>query len=81
MTTLLLHIPLLALTDGQNDRQRDKYTRCAWAGGTFSQLCCCDGFFCFWQEIGFGVTYVSRVQYSCGVVLVFWFRREIVFGV
>ncbi len=26
-------------------------------------------------------TYVSRVQYSCGVVLVFWFWREIVFGV
>ncbi len=26
-------------------------------------------------------TYVRRVQYSCGVVLVFWFWREIVFGV
>ncbi len=26
-------------------------------------------------------TYVHRVQYSCGVVLVFWFWREIVFGV
>ncbi len=26
-------------------------------------------------------TYVLKVQYSCGVVLVFWFRREIVFGV
>jgi hypothetical protein len=26
-------------------------------------------------------TYVLRVQYSCGVVLVFWFCREIVFGV
>jgi hypothetical protein len=25
------------------------------------------------------LTYVSRVQYSCGVVLVFWFWREIVF--
>ncbi len=25
--------------------------------------------------------YVLRVQYSCGVVLVFWFWREIVFGV
>jgi hypothetical protein len=33
--TLLLHIPLIALTDGQNDRQRNKYTRCAWAGGSF----------------------------------------------
>ncbi len=26
-------------------------------------------------------TYVPRVQYSCGVVLVFWFWRETVFGV
>ncbi len=26
-------------------------------------------------------TYVLRVPYSCGVVLVFWFWREIVFGV
>jgi hypothetical protein len=25
--------------------------------------------------------YVLRVQYSCGVVLVFWFWGEIVFGV
>ncbi len=35
INTLLLHIPFLALTDGQNDGQRDKYTRCTWAGGTF----------------------------------------------
>ncbi len=27
------------------------------------------------------LTYVSRVQYSCGVMLAFWFWREIVFGV
>ncbi len=26
-------------------------------------------------------TYVLRVQYSCGVVLVFWFWRETVLGV
>ncbi len=26
-------------------------------------------------------TYILRVQYSCGVVLVFWFWGEIVFGV
>jgi hypothetical protein len=26
-------------------------------------------------------TYVLRVQHSCGVVLVFWFQLEIVFGV
>ncbi len=27
------------------------------------------------------LTYISRVQYSCSVVLVFWFWREIVFGI
>jgi hypothetical protein len=27
------------------------------------------------------LTYVSRVQYSCGIVLVFWLWQEIVFGV
>jgi hypothetical protein len=26
-------------------------------------------------------TYILRVQYSCGVVLVFWFWQEIVFDV
>ncbi len=46
----------------------------------FFQLCCCVSVFWFWREIGFGVTYVLRVQYSCGVVLVFWFWQEIVFG-
>ncbi len=56
--TLLLHIPFLALTDGQNDRQRNKYTCCVWAGGTFFQLCCCVSFW-FWREIGFGFTYLQ----------------------
>ncbi len=44
----------------------------------FFQLCCCVSVFWFWWEISFGVTYVHRVQYSCGVRLVFWFWREIV---
>jgi hypothetical protein len=38
INTLLLYIPLLALTDGQNYGQRVKYTRCAWAGGTDSKF-------------------------------------------
>jgi hypothetical protein len=46
----------------------------------FFQLCCCVSVFWFWREIGFGVTYVLRVQYSCGIVLVFWFWQEIAFG-
>ncbi len=38
----------------------------------FLQLCCCVSFL-FRREIGFGLhtTYVLRVPYSCGVVLVF----------
>ena len=81
VNTLLLYIPLFTLTHRQNDRQRNEYTCCAWAGGTFFQLCCCVSFW-FWREIVLVLhTYVLRIQYSCGVVLVFWFWREVVFGV
>ncbi len=47
----------------------------------FFSSCVVVSVFGFWQEIGFGLTYVSRLQYSCGVVLVFWFWQEIVFGI
>jgi hypothetical protein len=46
----------------------------------FFQLCCCVSFLVL-GEIVFGVTFVLKLQNSCGVVLVFWFWREIVFGV
>ncbi len=49
-----------------------------WAGETFFPvvlLCCVS--FCFWWEIGFGLhTHVLRVQYSCGVVLVFFILEK-----
>ncbi len=65
--TLLLHIPLLALTDGQNYGG----TNTLAARGLeelFFQLSCLVSFW-FWREIGFGLhTYVLRVPYSCGVV-------------
>ena len=35
INTLLLYIPLLALTHRQNYRWRNEYTHYAWAGGTF----------------------------------------------
>ncbi len=38
MITLLLYIPLIALTDGRNHRRRNEYTHFAWAGGTFSPV-------------------------------------------
>ncbi len=69
INTCLLPNPLLALTDGQNDGQRNEDTCCAWAGGTFFQLCCCVSFW-FWWEIGFGCTYLctqSTIQLWCCV--------------
>ncbi len=38
INTLLLHIPLLALTHSQTELRRNKYTRCKLAGGTESQF-------------------------------------------
>jgi hypothetical protein len=73
VNTLLLHIPLLALTDPQTDRMPDREMNTLAAQGLeelFFQLCCCVSFW-FWREIVFGVTFVHRVQYSCGIVLVF----------
>ncbi len=54
-----------------------------WAGETSHPVVLlCHVCFWFWREIGFGLhTHVLRVQYSCGVVLVFWLWWEIVFGV
>ncbi len=82
INTILFHIPLLALIHPQTELRRDKYTRCAWAGGTFFQLCCCVSILVSGGKyVLVFFTYVSRVQQSCGIVLVFWFWREIVFGV
>jgi hypothetical protein len=56
INTLLLHIPLLAFTDRQNDREMNTLA----ARGLeelFFQLCCCVSFW-FWREIGFGFTYL-----------------------
>ncbi len=80
----LFHSTLLALTHRQNHRQRNKYTHCAWAGGTFFPVVLLCQFLVlagtrFWFYLL--CTYVLRVQYSCGVVLNFCFWREIVFGV
>ena len=72
INTLLLYIPLLALTDRQTyiqtDRQRNEYTCFAWAGGTFFPVVlyvCCVSFW-LWREKGFGLhTHVLlRVQTS-----------------
>ncbi len=92
VNTLLLYIPLLTLTDGQNDRQRDEYTRYAWAGGTFFQLCCCVSFLVV-AEIVLGDTYLPYQLCPCVFFFVaagnsfwlhrsvFWLWREKVLGV
>ncbi len=67
----LFYSTLLTLTHGRNDWQRNKYTRFAWAGGTFFhfQLCCYVSFL-FWWEIGFGFTYyICTLEYHKVVVL------------
>ncbi len=64
--------------------RNDFYIRCAWARGTFFPVVLLCQFFGFWRGNRFWcymLTYLEYVQQSCGVVLVFWFWREIVFGV
>ena len=81
MNTLLLYVPLLALTDRQTDR-RNEYTYFAWAGGTFFQLCCCvvSVFGSGGKKVLVYIRmYYFRVQYSCGGVLVLWLQWEIIF--
>jgi hypothetical protein len=70
INTLLLRIPLLALADERNYGQRSKYTCCAWAGGTFFQLCCCV-IFLFWRDIGFGFTYLFMLLKNIFYELIF----------
>jgi hypothetical protein len=59
--TLLLHIPLLALTYPQTELWRNEYTRCVWAGGTFFPVVLLCQVLGFWQEIVFGFTSLFTV--------------------
>ncbi len=73
INTLLLHIPLLALTDRQTDIQTEERINPGWAGHP-------DGFIQVnpgWAGHPDGflqvhTTYVLRVPYSCGVVFSFF---------
>jgi hypothetical protein len=67
----LFYSTLLALTHRQNHRPRNKYTRCAWAGGFFFQLCCCVSFL-FWREIGFGFTHLRILLNKLFYKLIFF---------
>ncbi len=68
-------------TDGMTDRERNTLA-VHGLEELFAQLCCCVSFLVSggkWVLVL--LTYLSRVQYSCSVVLVFWFWQEIVFGI
>ncbi len=68
INTLLLCIPLLALMDGQNDGQRNEYTRCTWAGGTFFPVVVlCQ--FLFLVGNRFWVDILMYLEYNTVVVL------------
>ncbi len=68
INTLLLHIPLLALTHRQNYRETNTLA-VRGPEELFFQLCCCVSFW-FWREISFGFTYLctkSTIQLWCCV--------------
>ncbi len=80
INTLLLYIPLLALTDGQNDREMNTLAA-RRLEELFSSCAVVSVFGSGRKQVLVVHTCVHIVQYSCGIVLVFWFWREIVFGV
>ncbi len=68
VNTHLLYIPLLTLIDGQTDRQRDEYTRCVWAGGTFfSVVLLCQFLALAGNRFGFYI--LMHLEYNTVVVL------------
>ncbi len=81
INTLLLHIPLLAL---RTDEMTDGETNTLAALGLEELVSSCVVLSVFGssgKQVLVLHTYILRVQYSCGIVLVFWFWQEIVFCV
>ncbi len=73
INTFLLHIPCLALTDRQNYRgtelQRNKYTRCTWAGGTFFSCAVVSVFGSGGKMFWFYILLLMYLEYNTVVVL------------
>ena len=65
----LFYSTLLALTDGQTDRETNTLAT-RGLEEPFFQLCCCVSFV-FWWEIGFGIKYIllMYLEYHTVVVL------------
>ncbi len=92
INTLLLYIPLLTLTDRQNDRQRPNTLATRGLEELFFQLCCCVSLLVV-AEIVLGDTYLPYQLCRCVFFvvaaenifllhrLVFWLWREKVLGV
>ncbi len=78
----LFYCTLLALTHRQNHRQRNKYTRYAWAGGTFFPVVLLCQFFVLVGNRSWFYILLMYLEYHTVVVLClfFWFWGEIVFG-
>ncbi len=73
MNTLLLHTPLFALTDRRTELQMEERIhslRVGWRN-FFSSCAVVSVFGSGGKQFLVFYTYVLRVQYSCGVVLVF----------
>jgi hypothetical protein len=70
INTLLLYIPLLALTDRWNYGETNNTLAVLGLAEHFFQLCCCVSFW-FWQEIDFGFIYfvLMYLDYNTVVVL------------
>ena len=87
----LFYSTLLTFTDGQNYRQRNKYTRLAWAGGTCPRFAWAEGTFfpvvllCQFlvvAEIVLGDTYLSYQLCRCVFFVSaagnsFWLHRSV----
>ncbi len=79
----LFYSTLLTLTHRRNDRQRNEYTRYAWAGGTFFPVVLLCQFFVLAENRCWFYILLMDLEYHTVVVLclVFLFWRENVFGV
>jgi hypothetical protein len=78
----LFYSTLLALAHRQNDRQRLRYTRYAWAGGTFFSSCAVVSVSVLAGKWFWFYILLMYLEYHTVVVLCYFFLfwREIVFG-
>ena len=67
---LIRHLHICISVQKTDERQRNEYTCCVWAGGTFFPVVLLCHSFGFWQEKAVGFTYLctqSTIQLWCCV--------------